>query len=58
MTTIDQVYKAGWTISNKWKVGGSNSASGRAQYSVADEKNVKIVNGVGLTLTIPGGEIL
>jgi hypothetical protein len=58
MTSIDQVYQAGWTVSDKWKVGGSNSASGRAQYSTANEKNVRIVTGVGLTLTLPGGEIV
>ncbi|KAJ9101040.1 hypothetical protein QFC21_003258 [Naganishia friedmannii] len=53
LKTLDDVTTAGWGLSNGWQVGGVNPTTG--QHSMANENNVKLIPGVGLTLTVPGG---
>lgn len=56
LKTLDQVTKAGWGISNGWKIGSANPTT--AQVAWADENNVKLSPGVGLMMTVPGRESL
>lgn len=49
---MEPVYTSGWEISHLWKVGGTNAATG--QLAKGNETNVKLVPGVGLSLTVPG----
>ncbi|KAJ9118561.1 hypothetical protein QFC22_003781 [Naganishia vaughanmartiniae] len=52
LTSLDQVTTAGWGISHGWQIAGANPSTG--QVAMANENNVKLVRGVGLTLTVPG----
>jgi hypothetical protein len=55
MTSMDQFYQAGWTLSHGYQAGAANPFTGQAP--IANENNVKLVRGQGLTLTVPGGEL-
>lgn len=54
MTSMDQFYQAGWTVSHGYQAGATNEYTG--QSPIASENNVKLVRGQGITLTVPGGE--
>lgn len=56
MKSVDEVWAAGWGISNGWQIGGENPNTGQVGW--ASDANVKIVPGAGLTLTVPGGKSL
>jgi hypothetical protein len=49
---MDPVYTLGWEISHGWKVGSTNAAT--KQLAKGNETNVRILPGVGLSLTVPG----
>lgn len=53
---MDQAYEAGWGISNGWQVGGANPSTGQVGW--ASENNVRLIPGVGLTMTVPGRKSL
>jgi hypothetical protein len=56
LTSMSQVYEAGWTVSTGYQAGAKNPTTG--QTPIASENNVKLVPGKGLTLTVPGRELL
>jgi hypothetical protein len=49
---MDPLYTSGWEISQGWKVGSTNAATG--QLAKGNETNVDVMPGVGLILTVPG----
>jgi hypothetical protein len=52
---MDAVYQAGWDIAQgSWRVGAVNANTG--QYAKGYENNIKLIRGVGLSLTVPGKE--
>ncbi|KAJ9112085.1 hypothetical protein QFC22_006384 [Naganishia vaughanmartiniae] len=52
MSSLAEVEAAGWSVSHGWRAGG-DSDSDPPQTPMADRKNVQIVKGKGLTLTVP-----
>jgi hypothetical protein len=55
LTSMSQVYEAGWTVSTGYQAGAKNPTTG--QTPMASENNVKLIRGKGLTLTVPGREL-
>lgn len=53
MSSIAEATAAGWTVSHGWQAGGGSDTV-PPQSPMADRKNVQIVKGKGLTMTVPG----
>ncbi|KAJ9112098.1 hypothetical protein QFC22_006398 [Naganishia vaughanmartiniae] len=54
LTSMDQVYEAGWDVTTGWQVGSRNAITG--QRALGDENALQIVPGEGMTMTVKGGQ--